>query len=258
MITAIHTRTSLPLSETAEFSLPPDVIFVIAHDGSARLLNMAGGFHAVPAVGTLMLQETLAHGAAAAVKRIAGHYGVEPRQVQHDLEVFLRQLEAHGLLCDQRKCRRTSLGRMGLARLVLRPALATIERTFRSSESKAQALLALARVSFALFGWTRTLAVWKEAYARCNCRQAGERDEQTVRAVDQAVRAAAARHFLQVECKERALCCWALARSAGLDAALVVGIDLFPLAGHCWCEVGPLTLGDNVERCLDYTPIGRW
>jgi hypothetical protein len=258
MIAGIQTRSSLQPSDAAAFSLAPDVIFVTVHDGSARLLNMAGRFHAVPAVGTLMLQQTLAHGADAAVQRIAQEYGVEPRQVQRDLDVFLRELEGQGLLCSvaNRQCRRAA--GVGLARLILRPALYGIERLFRASESKARALLGLARISFGLFGWTRTIAVWKEAHSRFAYRQTGEAEEQTVRAVDQTVRAAAACHPFEVECKERALCCWALARSAGLDAALVVGINLFPLAGHCWCEVGSLTLSDNQDRCANYTPVGRW
>jgi hypothetical protein len=59
-------------------------------------------------------------------------------------------------------------------------------------------------------------------------------------------------------CKERALCCWALARAAGLAATLVVGLQLFPLAGHCWCEVGSWTLSDDRARCDLYTPVIRY
>jgi hypothetical protein len=258
MIATIQTRSSLQPSDAAVFSLAHDVIFVTVHDGSARLLDMAGRFHAVPAVGTLMLQETLAHGAEAAVQRITQEYGVKPGQVQHDLDVFLRELENQGLLCSLENRQRRRGAGAWLARLVLRPALSAIQRLFRAPESKARALLGLARISFGLFGWTRTIAVWKEAHAHLASRQAGEPDKQAVRAVDQAVRVAAASHPFAVECKERALCCWALARSAGLHAALVVGINLFPLAGHCWCEVGPQTLSDNQDRCADYTPVGRW
>ena len=56
----------------------------------------------------------------------------------------------------------------------------------------------------------------------------------------------------------RALCSWSLARAAGLHAALVVGIDLFPIAAHCWCEVGTQTLGDEREHCNSFTPVARW
>jgi hypothetical protein len=258
MITAIQSGSPLPAADESAFSLPPDVIFVTVHDGSARLLDMAGRFHAVPAVGTLMLRETLSQGTEEAANRVAQEYGVELRQVQHDLDIFLRELEDQGLLCSPRNRQRWRRPGIGLARLFLRPALRCIHWAFRSRQWKARALLGLARISFGLFGWTRTIAIWKEAHARFQPRQADEPQEQTVREVDQAVRAAAASHPFKVECKERALCCWALARAAGLDAAVVVGIDLFPVAGHCWCEVGPWTLSDDQERCVYYTPVGRW
>jgi len=258
MITSIQSGPSRSTDHEPAFSLPPDVIFVTVEDGSARLLDMAGRFHAVPPVGALMLQETLARGPEGAANRVAREYDVEPRQVQNDLAVFLRELEDRGLLCRQRNRQRWRRPATGLARLFLRPALAAIHRMLRSPEPKARALLGLARISFALFGWTRTIAVWKEAHARFPSRPPCESDEQTVRAVDQAVRAAAAGHLFEVECKERGLCCWALARAAGLDAALVVGIDLFPLTGHCWCEVGQWALSDDQDRCAYYSPVGRW
>jgi hypothetical protein len=79
--------------------LAPDVILVTIKDGSARLLDMAGGLYAVPAVGARLLQETLMNGHAAAAARIAEDYGVAHEQVQNDLAVFLRDLETQGLLC---------------------------------------------------------------------------------------------------------------------------------------------------------------
>jgi hypothetical protein len=258
MLTAIQTRSSLQTSDAADFSLSPDVILVTVHDGSARLLDMAGRFHAVPAVGTIMLQETLANGAAAAVNRVSQDYGVDTTQVRNDLAVFLRELEDQGLLCSRRNRPRWRRTNTWLARLFLRPALYAIHRVLRSQEAKARALLGLARIAFGLFGWSRTISVWKEAHSRYAARQAGEPEEQAVGELDEVVRAAAANHPLGVECKERALCCWALARAAGLDAAVVVGIDLFPLAGHCWCEVGSRTLSDYQDRCVAYTPVGRW
>src|SRR4051794_23107217 len=93
VIVNIQTRAVLATVPASEYALPSDVILVTVRDGSARLLDMSGDFHAVPAVGAQMLQETLANGAAAAAARIAEDYGVAPRQVQDDLAVFLRELE---------------------------------------------------------------------------------------------------------------------------------------------------------------------
>ena len=258
MITSIQDYSVSPKEREAAYFLPPDVIFVTVDDGSARLLDMAGGFHAVPAVGARMLQETLTNGADAAATRIAEDYGVARQQVQNDLDVFLGELGKQGLLRSQRSRRGRPGGASGLARLLLRPSLDAAHRLLRSPEAKARTLLALARLSFALFGWARTVAVWKDAHARFPARQAGERDAETIQALDRAVRAAAASHPVSVACKERALCSWSLARAAGLHASINVGIFLFPIAGHCWCEVGAQTLGDDQERCDGFTPVGRW
>jgi hypothetical protein len=116
----------------------------------------------------------------------------------------------------------------------------------------------LARLSFALFGWAATVAAWQEAHAQFPSRQAGARDAGMIQALDTTVRAAVAFHPVAVACKERALCAWSLARAAGLHASLIVGIELFPMAGHCWCEVAALALGDDQDRCDQFTPVARW
>jgi hypothetical protein len=59
VITSIQAYSVSPKEREVAYFLPPDVILVTVDDGSARLLDMAGGFHAVPAVGALMLKETL-------------------------------------------------------------------------------------------------------------------------------------------------------------------------------------------------------
>jgi hypothetical protein len=258
LTTSIQSAPALPTEREAEYYLPSDVIFLRVEDGSARLLDLSGGFHAMSAVGARMLQETLRNGAAAAATRIAEDYGVAREQVQNDLAAFLRDLKNQRLLggqCSRRDHRR---GTLAPARMLLRPALHAAHRLLRSPEAKARTLLGLARLSFALFGWTTIVAVWQEAHARFRARQAGELDREIIQALDRAVRAAAASHPIAVACKERALCSWALARAVGLHAILVVGVNLFPIAGHCWCELGTQTLGDDRENCDRFTPVAWW
>src|SRR5262245_63298892 len=110
---------------------------------------MAGEFHAVPAVGARMLEETLKNGVGAAAARIAAEYGVSLQRVQNDLAVFLRDLEKQGLLYSQ--CNRQRRRSLGPARLLLRPSLHAAHRLLRSPGAKAVTLLSLARLSFALF-----------------------------------------------------------------------------------------------------------
>jgi Transglutaminase-like superfamily len=257
LIISIQTGPPLVRKPYAKYSLPPDVILLTVEDGSARLLDMAGGFYAVPAVGARLLQETLTDGADAAAAQVASHYGVARHQVQDDLTAFLLDLERQGLLCTQSNPWQRRRGSVALARLLLRPSLHGVHRLLRSPQTKARIMLALARLSFRLFGWTRTVAVWQEVHTHFPVQQASERDAETIQALQRAVLAAAA-HPLAVACKERALCSWSLARAAGLHATLVVGVDLFPIAGHCWCEVGTQPLGDNREHYDRFTPVGRW
>jgi hypothetical protein len=256
MITSI--QTSPALQKQAEYSLAPDVFLVTVEDGSARLFNMGDRFHAVATVGARMLREILTSSAAAVAARIAEDYGVAQQQVESDLAVFLRDLEKQGLLCSQRNRQRSRRGSSRLPRLLIPPFLHGAHRRLRSPETRARALLGLARLSCALFGWTRTVVVWQEAHASFPSHQAGGPDTATIKMLDRAVRAAAASHPIAVACKERALCSWSLARTAGLHASIVVGVDLFPIAGHCWCEIGTHTLGDDRENCDYFTPVARW
>jgi transglutaminase superfamily protein/coenzyme PQQ synthesis protein D (PqqD) len=258
LLSNVESSPALLQEREAEYVLPPDVLFVPVEDGSARLLDMAGGFHSVSGIGARILQETLAHGASAAVTRIATDYGVARQRVQNDLAVFLRELEDQGLLCNRCSRRRRRGAAPGLAPIAIRPALPAAHRRLRSHQTKALALLALARLSFALLGWTRTVAVWQEAHAAFPARKPREADAETIRTLDSAVRAAAASHPIAIACKERALCSWSLARSAGLQASLVLAIALYPIAGHCWCEVGAQPLGDDNEPCEKFTPVARW
>src|SRR5262245_50025146 len=101
MIASIVSVESCPILATtseAEFVLARDVIFLTVADGSARLLDMGGSFHAMSTVGARMLRETLSNGIGAAVARIAEDYGVARQQVERDLTVFLRDLQSQGLL----------------------------------------------------------------------------------------------------------------------------------------------------------------
>jgi hypothetical protein len=258
VITSIQNGPALAAKEGVEYFLSPDAVFIMVEDGSARLLDMAGRFYAMPTVGARMLKETLANGADAATMQVSKDYGAPLQQVRADLDVFLSELQKQGLLFSQRNRQRRRKAALVLARLLLRPSLGATHRLLRSPVSKARALLALARLSFAFFGWTPTVAVWKEAHAHFPAQSPSEQDAQTLAALDSAICAAAASHPVPVACKERGFCSWALARAAGFSASIVVGVFLFPMAGHCWCEAGTQMLGDDHERCREFTPVGRW
>jgi hypothetical protein len=241
----------------AEYALAPDVLLVLVRDGTARLLDLGGRFYAIPAVGARMLCAALEAGPSAAAARIADEYGIDPDRARTDLAAWLGQLRRQGLILGRTDRRRRRGG--WLSRLLLRTAFRLI-RCLPSPTGRARRFLTLTRVCFALFGWAGTVALWQRCLPRPRAegRVDPETAEATIRAVDEAVRAASARHVVRMACKERGMCGWAMLRCAGVPAELVVAIDLFPLAGHCWCEAGGLPLGDDPGRCSQFTPVVRY
>jgi hypothetical protein len=238
-------------AEGARYGLAPGVVLVEAPDGSVRLLDLDGHFYALPAPGAALLGEVLAHGVRRAALRLAERHGATAEQARQCLDQFLQRLAREGLVRG-RGPGPASARRRGVALTVLLlPALLAV-RALPGRAARAWALLGLARLSFRLFGWTRTMAAWQRC---CPAQGPGTEAEAVARAVAEAVRAAAAVHPLRVECKERALACWALLRWAGAKGRLVIGVDLFPFAGHCWCESGPWTVSDEPERCLRFRPV---
>jgi Transglutaminase-like superfamily len=79
--------------------------------------------------------------------------------------------------------------------------------------------------------------------------------EDSAQEVDHAVRTVAATHPLALACQERALCCCLLLWRRGLPAKLVVGVNLYPLTSHCWCELEERTLSDDADTCARFMPV---
>ena len=251
------TTSKVAVPGKAEYELSPNVVFLPVQDGTARLLDMGGKFYAIGQVGAEMLKGILDQGVEATVIRLAGQYEVEPRRIQKDLHTLLDDLRSQGLICNRQEERKPRTGG-GWPALILVPAIRLVYRLRRSWDARAAALLTLARLSFACFGWTRTVAAWRQSHLPLDVDVSEDQAENAIKAVDKAVRGVATRHLFKMACKERALCCWSMLRWSGLPATLVVGVELFPLAGHCWCEVGPRTLSDFSDRCEMFTPVIRY
>jgi hypothetical protein len=232
----------------ALYQLAPDVVFVLADDASARLLDLSGSFYALSATGAEMLRGVLSNGVEATILDIASQYDLDPSWVRSDLKDLLEKLERSRLVLPPSS--RASSSR-------LRPAVAraAVALMFRLPVRRSPvALLIFARLCFACFGWSDTVAAWGRMTFRDARR--GYTDADLDR-VDLAVRDAAAR-LPFVDCKERALSAWFLLCCGGIPATLVVGIHWYPLAGHCWCEVGPRKLTDFEDRCGTYQQVARY
>ena len=234
----------------ALYRLAPDVILVSAEDASARLLDLSGSFYALSATGAEMLQGVLGNGVEATIHDIAAQYGLEDSRVRSDLKDLLDKLERSGLVRVSSSSSSFNRPRATIAHTV---AALLLRLPLRRSPT---ALLIFARMSFACFGWSDTIAAWGRVAARGAFRTAVHTDADLDR-VDLVIRDAAAR-LPFVDCKERSLSAWFLLCCQGIPATLVVGIHWFPLAGHCWCEVGPRKLTDFADRCETYRQVARY
>jgi hypothetical protein len=229
-------------------ALASDVFFVPAPDGSARLLNLNGSFYALDRVGAAMLQSALEVGQAGAAERLAQLFEVPDERARTDLEDFLEHLERERLVHIASEGVPVP-AKPSYETLLIPPALAFLRQRFLSDSIRIWLLLLLARTSFALFGWSRTVTVWRcdhgrPAFVPCDICRIGDD-----------VRRVSARHWFVTECKERALCCWTLLRWSEVSSSLAVGVSLYPLRGHCWCMCGDETLADDPERTSMFTVI---
>lgn len=232
------------------FELPPSVFFVAAPDDSGRLFDLDGSFHSVDAVGARMLLHALREDRETTAISLARRYGVDAARIRADYDTFLDDLKRRKLVYP-RGAGPTHASGFHPSVVLLQPVLALICRL--PLRFQAWALLALARVSIRIFGWDETRRAW----LRHAGPTAGLRGT-TQAAIGDAVRQAAARHLFGVSCKERSLCCFALCRTARIPASVVLGVSLFPLASHCWCETATGCLTDFPDRCEGFTPVLRY
>lgn len=247
-------RQDMILAEP-EYVLAPDVILLPVQDGTLRIFDLSGHFFAVPAVGAQMLRTVLEKGVVAAVHQIATQYRVNPHQVRTDVETFMQDLQKQRLVYHRYTRRSQPQIETVLPYLLFFPVLCFVKRCLGNTQAAAWMLLVLARLSFSLCGWTQTLRVWQRCFQPTGKLIATDTCQDTIGAVDEVIRYAAAKHIFKVECKERALSCWALARTAGVSVKLIIGVRLFPLQGHCWCVFDAHVFGDDQDRCKDYMPV---
>jgi Transglutaminase-like superfamily len=224
--------------------LGPDVLLVRAPDGSGRLLDLGGSFYALDPIAVELLWDVARRGRAETVRAAARRYRVPEQRVAADLDELLAALPPGVGTAEVAPGggRGDRLAVAGLSLLAhLRPARARI-----------WVRLAAARICFATVGWSRTLRWWTALPAPPRT------DGRTPAEVDVRVRRAATGSVLGHTCKERAVVSLAEARSAGLGAAVVLGISFYPLATHSWCVLDDgVVLGDLADVCTAFEPVAR-
>lgn len=257
MITAMLSPASVSQGGQGVYVLAPHARLLLVQDDTARLLDLDGAFCALSPTGTALLCASLQHDLDTAVQSVATAYRVDAQQVRHDLSLFLADLAYKRLIYPTASpplpgAKRDARWSSRLLRTLLRH----VKASTALGPTRVGLVLALAYVSIRLLGLAHTITVWQQAFPPP--RRSAARLHSVARDIDETVRTMVARHPLPLTCKERALGCWALLRAAGFPAELVIGIELFPLASHCWCEMEADVLTDDADRCRRFTPVWRY
>jgi hypothetical protein len=247
-------------SREGTHDLPEDVVLAVVEDGTSRLLDLGGRFYGLSSVGSTKLTQTLRYGSEEAARRIATEYGVPFERVKSDIDQFLETLERSRLV--ERLGAGEDLGdriRGLMFSGLLWPArLVKLAASPLPESARIWLLLTFAWLSLRLCGWASSVATLATLFPRLARPADPEKQACAVDRIDRLVRSAAAKHPLPVECKERSICCWVLLRVGGWPSDLVVGVDLFPFLGHCWCESGDRTISDDPHRCERFVPVLRY
>jgi hypothetical protein len=229
--------------------LRPDVLLVRAPDGSGRLLDLAGSFYALDQIATELLFDLARRGRTETVRAAAWRYRMSERRVAADLDALLSELPP-GLSELPPGIETPETARRGGRVDPLVVAVLSLLRRVGHPQLRAWVLLAAARVCFATAGWSRTLRWWTSLPTR------GRPGGSSAAEIDVRVRRHATGSVLGHTCKERAVVCLAEARTAGLGAAVVLGLSFYPLATHSWCVLdNGVILGDYPDVCAAFQPV---
>ena len=238
-----------------DYRLAQDVVLLFVADHTARILDFGGLFCSVSQSAARMLYETLNHGMESAIETIAATYRIDRSRIQVDLQNLLADLESKGLILGPQSRKQPSPPK--IRRMALRVMLSGAHSLPLSLNSQILVLFGLIFAAIRMLGWPETVRLFQSQHQKPPQVLTDERKD-LPQEVDTAIRDMAAGYPFPVECKERALCCWTLLRGVGLPAQLVVGISLFPLESHCWCELEGCVLTDHLDRCERFTPVMRY
>jgi hypothetical protein len=249
-------RGTNDLASSHRYLLSPDVVLMPVEDGTAQLVDLDGSFFGLSEIAAEMLKGTLDRGEEDTVHRIATEYNAGFEEVRSDLTELLTTLRARGLIRRTDDSMRVVKLRTAIALGFSYPALMVVWLV-PNLHLKATVLQAFARLSFALAGWARTVEAWQKRLNRFHVAVASPAPEGFIDATEDAIRRSASDRP-SIACKERALSCWFTLQSAGIPAALVMGVQFSPFSGHCWCEVDGRIVADSAEQCKGYRPVIRY
>lgn len=245
------------------YRLAPNVLLWDSPPGARLLDFQTGRFFLLDETGAEMLSLTLEKGVEQTQTELLALYDVPPERLRADHQAFLETLTQRRLLQDSET---------QSADLPLSPALLTALKFLAGAGRKIlnpgadpnaltiNLLLILAWLSFRLFGWGPTLALWSQWSGSPAPALAAPEATTAMTVLDRQTRLSAAGNWLfPLVCKERALTIYQLARVFhNLPARLIVGVALYPFQAHAWVECGGDIFGDDPEHCQYFTPVFRY
>jgi Transglutaminase-like superfamily/Coenzyme PQQ synthesis protein D (PqqD) len=239
------------METAAALRMHPDVVVVERPDGTSWLLHMSANTLRLDGDSTQLLKSILDRGPEDSAREIAQRFGVDEEEVRRDVSDFVNDLRKQRVLVTSAAPQNSG----GMPARMIDKALALADRPSRHMRRRAWALLLVARIAVALFGWAATIRAWERRYP-----QPAEprHDHDALDLIDFVVRDTAARSLLHHECKERGLACLAMARRAGVAADLLIGLTYSPLAAHVWVECGGRIISDVPEHCTPYEKVMRY
>jgi hypothetical protein len=228
--------------------LAADTALVLSETGSANLIDLSGAIHALTPVAADMVRLTLETGREAAVAALVERYDAPAEQIAADLDTLWNDLGGRGLIVraeDANLARPTSPTATALAWLTDRVLAAPLPLTLRTA-----CVLAFVRWSCGRAGLSATIEAWRRRFGT-----GGVVDADAVADEARLVHSVATRMWLRVDCKERALTSWTMARRKGIDATVVIGVKAWPLGGHAWCRIGDRIVSDDADFCAAHDTV---
>lgn len=239
------------------YELHPDVVWIARSDGSARLMHMGANVCAIDADSTALLTSIIEVGPDRAASALAALRNIDDAEALEDVQDFIRQLRKQKLIQPHRQGKSLlEKARDSAARSLVPGATYVVDRVTRNLNGKVRGLLWAAKWAVAQFGWARAIREWERVYPQPTVDTPASATQLEV--IDQAVRQAASRSLMEVECKERSLVCLALARESGIPAQLIVGVTHNPMRGHVWVEAGGRVISDDPEHYRYFEPVARY
>lgn len=228
--------------------LAPDTALALSETGNANLVDLSGAVHALTPVAAQMIALTLETGRDAAIATLVNAYDAPANRISADLDQLWNSFVARGLIVRADESRlRQKVSRVAHLFAWLTDRAHRMPLPF---SMRAAMMLAFAGLSCRRAGLAATAFAWRRRFG-----SGGATNADAVLEDAATIHAAATRHWLKVDCKERALTAWAVARRKGIDARVVIGLRLYPLGGHAWCRVGDRVIADDAEFCSAHKAI---